>query len=81
MVGLDYAVTSNVVLEASYRYLNMGEAKSNFINCVNSNGCVAEKHKYDLASNDFRLGFRWLFNDVTPVEPVAYPAPPIVRKY
>ena len=81
MVGVDYAISPNVVLEASYRYLNMGEAKSSVINCVNSTGCVAEKHTYSLASNDFRLGFRWLFTDVTPVAPVIYPAPPIVRKY
>lgn len=81
MVGVDYAISPNVVLEASYRYLNMGEAKSNTISCVNSTGCVAEKHSYSLASNDFRLGFRWLFTDVTPVAPVVYPAPPIVRKY
>ncbi|MDX7952009.1 porin family protein [Lichenihabitans sp. Uapishka_5] len=81
MVGVDYAISPNVVLEASYRYLNMGDAKSNAINCVNSTGCVAEKHSYSLASNDFRLGFRWLFSDITPVAAVAYPAPPIVRKY
>ncbi|MCW6510112.1 outer membrane protein [Lichenifustis flavocetrariae] len=81
MAGIDYAISPDVKLELSYRYLNMGEAKSGFINCVNSTGCVSEKHSYSLASNDIRLGFRWLFTDVTPYQPVVYPAPPIVRKY
>ena len=63
----------------------MGQATSGVINCVNSTGCVSEKHRYNLESNDIKLGMRWMFGDVGgPVQP-AYlpPAPeaPIVRKY
>ena len=80
MAGLAYNVTPNLKLELSDRYLNMGNAASGFINCVNSNGCVADKHRYSLESQDIRLGMRWLFADIAP-PPVYYPPPPIVRKY
>ena len=83
MAGVSYAVTPNLKLELGYRYLNMGDATSGFINCVNSNGCVVEKHKYSLESQDIRLGMRWLIGDATPAPaPVYYqPEAPIVRKY
>jgi hypothetical protein len=73
-----------VKLELAYRYLNMGTAESGAINCVNSNGCVVEKHRYDLASQDIKLGMRWMFDTAAAPAPAAYyppPEPPIVRKY
>ncbi|WP_131194769.1 outer membrane protein [Lichenihabitans psoromatis] len=81
MAGVSYSVSQNLKLELGYRYLNMGDATSGFINCVNSTGCVIEKHRYDLASQDIRLGMRWMISDVAPT-PVYYPPEaPIVRKY
>ncbi len=80
MAGVSYAVTPNVRLELGYRYLNLGEAKSGLITCVNSNGCVLEKHRYDLESQDIRLGMRWLIEPVVAAAPFL-PEPPIVRKY
>ncbi len=80
--GISYSVTPNVKLELAYRYLNMGTATSALINCVNSTGCVAEKHRYNLESNDIKLGVRWLFGDVGQAAYIP-PAPesPIIRKY
>ena len=92
--GLAYTVNPNLKLELAYRYLNMGEAKSSPIGCVNQNGCPLEVQRYRLESNDIKLGMRWMFNDVAQVEPAVYappppvyappvyaPRPPLVRKY
>lgn len=85
MAGVSYSVTPNLKLELAYRYLNMGQATSGMINCVNSTGCVSEKHRYNLESNDIKLGMRWMFGEVgVPAQPAYFaPAPeaPIVRKY
>ena len=81
MAGVSYSVTPNLKLELAYRYLNMGQATSGLINCVNSTGCVVERHRYDLQSQDIRLGMRWLFSDVTPAPVYYQPEAPIVRKY
>ena len=81
MAGVAYQVTPNLKLELAYRYLNMGDATSGFINCVNSTGCVVEKHRYSLESQDIRLGMRWMFNDVAYAPPPPPPEQPIIRKY
>lgn len=82
MAGVSYAVTPNARLELGYRYLNLGDATSGLITCVNSTGCVAERHKYSLESQDIRLGMRWLIDPIIPVAPyLPEPEPPIVRKY
>ena len=80
MAGVDYAVSPNLKLELSYRYLNMGDVKSAQISCNGS--CTHESQKYTLASNDIRIGMRWMFNDIPPAPaPIPYPEAPIVRKY
>ena len=81
MAGVAYTVSPNLKLELGYRYLNMGEANSGFINCVNSSGCVVEKHRYDLSSQDIRLGMRWMIGDATPAPTYYPPEQPIIRKY
>jgi opacity protein-like surface antigen len=78
MAGLAFDITPNVKLDLNYRYLNLGRAQSAGINCFNvACGGGVEVQKYRLASNDFRVGLRWMFG--------APPAPvyegPIVRKY
>ena len=92
--GLAYSVTPNLKLELAYRYLNMGQAQSAAIGCVNTTGCTQEVQKIKLQSNDIKLGMRWMFSDTGPIAPVMYtppppvyspppPAysPPLVRKY
>ncbi len=81
--GLSYAVTPNLKLELAYRYLNMGDARSAPIGCVNTTGCTFETQKIKLQSNDIKLGMRWMFSDIAPE---AYAPPPmqqapLIRKY
>ena len=66
----------------------MGDVRSGPINCQNTSVCPHEVQKISLASQDIKLGMRWMFSDVgnyapAPVyapPPPAY-APPLVRKY
>jgi opacity protein-like surface antigen len=79
MAGVSFDVTQNVKLDVGYRYLNMGTAKSAGINCVGGcGGNGIESQKFRLASNDIRVGLRWMF--APPPAPVVYDQP-IVRKY
>jgi opacity protein-like surface antigen len=77
MAGLGFNITPNLKLEIGYRYLDMGRLSSNPIQCANPQGCFLERHSFNLASNDVRLGFRYLIGG-----PVVAPIPgPIVSKY
>jgi opacity protein-like surface antigen len=89
MAGLDYSVTQNLKLELGYRYVNYGTLKTGRLSCLNGTGAnggfsivscggaafVGETNR--LASQDFRLGLRWLLND----QPAYASAAPIVGKY
>jgi opacity protein-like surface antigen len=93
MAGLDFNITPNLKLELGYRYLNMGKITSGASNCANGNGsgngfsvgnCGGSNYYVrstnELASNDFRIGLRWMIGDnYTPPPPEA--PPPLVRKY
>ena len=78
MAGLSYAVTPNVTLEMSYRYLDRGKAETGAIACANAGGggCFFESQSFKVASQDLRFGMRWQFAD-TPMTHM----PPLVRKY
>lgn len=81
MAGLGYNVTSNLKLEFGYRYLNMGRVTTPAIVCMNAPACGYERHSYNLASHDIRVGFRYMFGEAG-VAPIAMAAPgPLVRKY
>ena len=85
-IGVAYDVTPNLKLELAYRYLDMGDVRSGAINCQNTPVCPHEVQKIGLASQDVKLGMRWLFSDVgyAPPAPAPYyppPPPPLVRKY
>jgi opacity protein-like surface antigen len=74
MAGLAYTINPRLKLELGYRYLNMGTIKGNQIVCQNvPAGCPLEQQQFKVSSHDFRLGMRWMFNEVPP--------PPLVRKY
>ena len=75
MVGMSYALTQNLKLDVGYRYLDMGDAQSAAIACTVPSAC--EKQHYHLASNDIRIGLRWMINDDVPAPP---PEAPIIRK-
>jgi opacity protein-like surface antigen len=88
MAGLDFNVTQNLKLELGYRYLNLGKFNSGGSNCANGvnfavNACGGTVTNYvqskdTLASNDFRIGLRWLIGDNYVAPP---PEAPLVRKY
>ncbi|WP_040580667.1 outer membrane protein [Methyloferula stellata] len=75
MAGLDFNITPNLKLEISYRYLDMGKLTSGPISCGALGGCFFERQSFNLASNDVRIGFRYMFAD--PGRPV----PPLIAKY
>ena len=78
--GLAYSITPNLKLELAYRYLDMGDIKSGAIICQNTPSCGDEVQRIHLASQDVKLGMRWMFSDIVEPQPVLYPPPPIVRK-
>jgi opacity protein-like surface antigen len=76
MAGVAYSITPNWKVELSYRYLDMGTIWSNPIACTA--GCTGETQHFHLASNDIRVGVRYMFGEV----PVAPPLQgPVVSKY
>src|ERR1700722_19871200 len=74
MAGLDFSVTQNLKLELGYRYLSYGTLKTGPSNCfngtgtgggfsiVNCGGAAFVGQTNRLASQDLRLGLRWLIN-------------------
>jgi opacity protein-like surface antigen len=92
MAGLDFNVTQNLKLELGYRYLNLGKITSGASNCANGTGagngfnvayCGGSNNFVrstgELASNDFRIGLRWMLGDNAVFAPP--PEAPLVRKY
>jgi opacity protein-like surface antigen len=92
MAGLDFNVTQNLKLELGYRYLNYGNVKSGSSNCLNGTGagngfsianCGGSGNVIStsrLASNDLRIGLRWVIGDTYAPPPPEAPAP-LVRRY
>ena len=82
MAGVSYNLSPNLKLDFGYRYLNMGTASSNAINCQGGGNCPNEIQRVRLSSQDVRIGLRYLFADTAPLTPALAPyAPPLVRKY
>jgi len=89
MAGLDFNVTQNLKLELGYRYLSYGTLKTGPAACFNGTGAnggfdtahcggaafVGQTNR--LASNDVRLGLRWLINDM----PTYAPSGPTFARY
>lgn len=75
MAGVDYSITPNWKVELSYRYLDMGRVSSNPIIC-SCGQPGGEVQSFRMASNDIRVGVRYLFGEV----PLAPPLP-VVSKY
>ena len=86
MGGLALNVTNNLKLELGYRYLDMGGFQTNPIVCIQAAGCALERHNFNLASHDVRLGLRYNLGGfgpapaLAPIGPFAGPGP-LIRKY
>ena len=80
--GLAYKVTNNFTVEASYRWVHLGDAASGDLVTFNGINNVNNPMEFrNLTSNDFRLGVRWTCCEVPPpAVPVMAPPPPLVRK-
>lgn len=73
--GVAYRFSSTLLLDVSYRYVNMGAFNTGVIACNDHTSCHGEIQHFNVASNDLRIGLRWL-----PAE-VAYAEPPVRAKY
>lgn len=81
--GLAYDVTPNFKVELAYRYLNLGQAKTGELTCldVSSPACTTVVKAKELEAHDIKIGLRYLIG-----VPVAAALPPLmpeplVRKY
>jgi opacity protein-like surface antigen len=91
MAGLDFNITPNLKLELGYRYLNLGKIGSGGSNCANgvnfaANACGGQVTNYvsssnTLASNDFRIGLRYMLGGETYAPPPPEAPAPLVRRY
>jgi opacity protein-like surface antigen len=76
--GLAFHVTPNLKLEVAYRYLNLGSFNSNVMGCNVTDynrGCAGERQSFNLASNDVKVGFRYILPTLAPAPP------PLAMKY
>jgi opacity protein-like surface antigen len=61
-VGLTYNVNNNLKLDFSWRYLDLGSPVSAVVQCQNTPACPGAFYTFkDMTSQDFRIGFRWMF--------------------
>jgi opacity protein-like surface antigen len=60
--GVAYQITSNLTLEAAYRYIDLGNARSgDLITWDNINDVDNPEEFRHLTSQDFKVGLRWAF--------------------
>jgi opacity protein-like surface antigen len=76
MAGVSLNVTPNLKLDLGYRYLDMGSIHSNPIYTL-APPDFQEVQSFHVASHDFRLGLRYMFNDGGRAMPVM----PLMAKY
>jgi len=67
--GVAYDVTPQTVIELSYRYVDLGNAKSGGVTTYDGDFAYAGHQIKDITSNDLLLGFRYKLQK----EPVLYP--------
>ena len=78
MSGASYRASSNLAVELSYRYLNVGNARSGILQNLDptfsSGNPLAPMTFHNIQSHDLMLGLRWLLQP----EPMYQPA--LIRK-
>lgn len=75
--GVAYRFSPALLLDVGYRYVNMGTFNTGGITCNNQvqYSCHYETQHFKVASNDLRIGLRWMPTDTD------YADPPIRAKY
>jgi opacity protein-like surface antigen len=68
--GVAYHLLPNLLIDVSYRYVNMGSFRTGTMVCTPLPACQFGSQSFNVASNDLRVGLRWLAN--------APPTPPSV---
>ncbi|GJE55171.1 MULTISPECIES: outer membrane protein [Methylobacterium] len=80
--GITYDVTPNFKVDVGYRYLNMGNAKTGTVTCVNDPTCSFASYKVsEITSHDVKIGLRFLLGGVAAPMPIAYEPGPLITKY
>jgi opacity protein-like surface antigen len=64
--GLAYNVTPNLKLEVAYRRTDMGRMNTGVIHCMGTPVCPGEVQSFNLASNDVKLGIRYVIPTLAP---------------
>jgi opacity protein-like surface antigen len=67
--GVAYHLLPNLLIDVSYRYVNMGSFKTGALVCGSLPDCHFGSQSLNVASNDLRVGLRWLANE-PPASPV-----------
>jgi opacity protein-like surface antigen len=78
MAGLSYSISPNLKLDLGLRHLNLGSIRSGAINCLCRESSPGFKAG-GVASNEIRLGVRWLFGEAGPVLGAADDLPEVPR--
>jgi opacity protein-like surface antigen len=74
--GLGYQVTPSLTIEAAYRYINLGSAQSGDLIAYDGTNTTYNPEEFrNLTSQDFKVGFRWAFDQPT----TASYYPPVVK--
>ena len=67
MTGLAYDLTPQIKVETSYRYVNMGSARSGVITCaIPAGACSGQTQSLGLSAHDLRIGLRYALSSGSP---------------
>lgn len=65
--GTSYDVTPQIALDLTYRYANLGTAKSGVVTAFDNSNSYSGEFIKNISSNDLMLGFRYKFQREVPV--------------
>jgi opacity protein-like surface antigen len=78
MAGLSYSISPKLKLDLGYRHLDLGDIPSGSITCFCRESSTGFKAR-NVASNEIRLGVRWLFGEAGPALGAADELPEVPR--